>query len=61
MILFIFLISQIVKILIMEIKVGFGQYLEERLSVEIDLFELFVCLVIDVAVGETELGGWVTP
>lgn len=61
MILFIFLISQIVKILIMEIKVGLGQYLEERLSVKIDLFKLLVCLVIDVAVGETELGGWVTP
>ena len=39
----------------MKVEVAFGQDLEEGFSIEIDLIKLFVCLIVNVAVCETEV------
>jgi hypothetical protein len=55
--LFVFLVGQVLKILVVEIEVAFWQDLEEGLSVEVDLVELVICLIVDVAVCKTEFRG----
>lgn len=37
----------------MEVEVAFGEDLEERLAVEVDLVVVLVGLVVDIGVGET--------
>lgn len=42
----------IVEKLVVEVEVTFGQNLEERLAVEVDLVVVLVGLVVDIGVGE---------
>lgn len=44
----------VVEQLIVEIEVAFGYDLEERFSIEVDVFILLVGLVVDVGICETE-------
>jgi hypothetical protein len=55
--LFVFIVGQLLKILVVEIEVAFWQDLEEGLSVEVDLVESVICLIVDVAVCKTEVRG----
>jgi hypothetical protein len=45
---------------VVQIEAGKGEDLEEGLTIEIDSVELVVFLVVDVVVGEAELGRWLT-